>query len=202
PQPSPQPPQSNYAALATLGPQLEAVAGSQRFTATVVASAAAATLLSLALNGGRRSLGASGAVFGVAGALWRYHGEHAALLPPEGEAALRGAAQRAAWGAGWYHLMLWSRLDVSAHVGGALGGWAAAAAWGPTYTLEGGGGGLLGFLWGAGGGRAAQFRDRPRLRRWADAAPRAALPVPGLGPGYSLPAETAAARVKGVAGRR
>ncbi len=65
--------QGNYAALAHLGPQLEALAGPQRFAVVYGVAAAAATVASLALNGGRRSLGASGAVFGVAAALARYH---------------------------------------------------------------------------------------------------------------------------------
>ncbi|KAG2453500.1 hypothetical protein HYH02_001720 [Chlamydomonas schloesseri] len=155
---------SNYAVIAKLGAQLEAVAGSDRFAAAYVASSAAATLASLALNGGRRSLGSSGAAFGLAAALWRYHAAHVDLLPPEAVAALRGVGDRALQFTAVYHLLWWSRLDVSAHFGGALAGWAAGEVLGPHYRLVRSGaaaalGPLGALLPGIGGGWV--FRDRP-----------------------------------------
>ncbi|KAG2439317.1 hypothetical protein HXX76_004676 [Chlamydomonas incerta] len=155
---------SNYAVIAKLGAQLEAVAGSDRFAAAYVASSAAATLASLALNGGRRSLGSSGAAFGLAAALWRYHAAHVDLLPPEAHVALKRVGDRALQFTAVYHLFWWSRLDVSAHVGGALAGWAAGELLGPHYRLVRSGaaaalGPLGALIPGVGGGWV--FRDRP-----------------------------------------
>ncbi|GFR43955.1 hypothetical protein Agub_g5097, partial [Astrephomene gubernaculifera] len=94
---------TNYAALAKLGPQWEQVAGETRFTATYLASAAAATVASLVAMGGPRgshaaSLGASGPVYGIAAALWHYHAVHAGLLPAEADVALRELGGRLAVG--------------------------------------------------------------------------------------------------------
>ncbi|KXZ52780.1 hypothetical protein GPECTOR_8g169 [Gonium pectorale] len=165
----------NYAALAEQGPPLEALLGTPRFAALYAASAAAATLASLAGNGGRPSLGASGAIFGLMAASARYHAAHAELLPAEAQAALRAKAERLAAATAWYHLLLWRRLDVwwggvgqagfavgnwrkrvsteggRAHLGGALAGWGVSELLGPDYRLEHrsglrSGGGLFGLF--------------------------------------------------------
>ncbi|GIL98681.1 hypothetical protein Vretimale_4059 [Volvox reticuliferus] len=203
--------QTNYMALAKLGPQLERVAGQKRFTAIYVGSAAAATIFSLALNGGKPSLGSSGALFGLAAALWRYQAVHSALLPAEAAESLQVAGKRAMQVAGAYHLLLWSRLDICAHVGGVLGGGALAALLGPAFKLEKvPGTGLAGwprallklpFGIGAGGdsGSAAGgmlFRDCPWWRVFADPEPRGSIPFPQLGPAHNVTAAAAAAAVE------
>lgn len=170
----------NYAALAHMGPQLEALAGTQRFTMVYGGAAAAATVASLALNGGRRSLGASGAVFGVAAALARYHSEHAHLLPAGTRELLRRDAERDARYALLYHVLLWSRLDVSAHVGGAAAGWVIGALLGPSYVKEAAGG-LVPWVRGP-----PRFRDKPRLPVMAERGARPAIPFPIFGPGFSI----------------
>ncbi|GIL46768.1 hypothetical protein Vafri_3668 [Volvox africanus] len=199
---------TNHIALAKLGPQLERVAGQKRFTAIYVGSAAAATVFSLALNGGRSSLGSSGALFGLAAALWRYQAAHSGLLPAEAAESLQVSGKRAMQVAVGYHLLLWSRLDIWAHVGGALGGGALAALLGPDFKLvKARGPGPAGwpinlvqlpFGIGARGGSGAAaggmlFRDRPMWSMFADPEPRTSIPFPQLGPAYSVTAAAAAA---------
>ncbi len=111
--------QLNCAALASLGAQLESLAGTPRTAVTAAAALLGAAAGSLALGGGRPSVGASGLVSGVAAGVARYHAAHAGLLPPESAAALRGVGERAAAMAAAYHLLMWSRLDVGC--GGGVG---------------------------------------------------------------------------------
>ncbi len=116
---------SNVVSLYILGMATEHAYGARRMLLMYLASAIAGSLLSMAMSDGP-SVGASGAIFGLMGAVivlfWRYRGE---LLVRDKRIGVVIA--------GWALLTLLSGLmvpmiDNAAHLGGLIGG--ALAAWG------------------------------------------------------------------------
>ncbi|CAI5462411.1 unnamed protein product [Closterium sp. Yama58-4] len=114
----------NSLSLNTIGPDAESLLGGRRMAGIYVASALASSALSLVLNPSP-SVGASGAIFGLVGALGVFFLRHKKQLSLRGSAYLRGLGSTV-----MLNLVLgvlWRNIDNSGHLGGLLGG--AAAAW-------------------------------------------------------------------------
>ncbi|GJP50793.1 hypothetical protein CLOM_g9956 [Closterium sp. NIES-68] len=114
----------NSLSLNTIGPDAESLLGDRRMAGIYVASALASSALSLVLNPSP-SVGASGAIFGLVGALGVFFLRHKKQLSLRGSAYLRGLGSTV-----MFNLVLgalWRNIDNSGHLGGLLGG--AAVAW-------------------------------------------------------------------------
>ncbi|CAI7877620.1 unnamed protein product [Closterium sp. NIES-54] len=114
----------NSLSLNTIGPDAESLLGGRRMAGIYAASALASSALSLVLNPSP-SVGASGAIFGLVGALGVFFLRHKKQLSLRGSAYLRGLGTTV-----MFNMVLgvfWRNIDNSGHLGGLLGG--AAVAW-------------------------------------------------------------------------
>lgn len=122
----------NMYALYALGPQIEAPYGYLRFGLIYVLSGITGVVLSMALNP-FRSVGASGAIFGLIGALGAYLYRHRKAFGGYGQRRLTNVVTIAA-----INLLigLSPGIDNWGHLGGLLGGTTLAVLIGPRLELE------------------------------------------------------------------
>ncbi|BDA42210.1 RHOMBOID-like protein 10, chloroplastic [Coccomyxa sp. Obi] len=128
---------NNYS-LNSLGPAVEGLCGRQRFVSVYTASALMGSVASYALNPSP-SVGASGAIFGLGGALAVYAARHRKLMGSRGDAILQSLGQslilNLAIG------LTTPRIDQWGHLGGLIGGAMTAYLLGPNIqVIEGRGG--------------------------------------------------------------
>jgi membrane associated rhomboid family serine protease len=110
----------NMLALWSLGPFLETLLGRRRYVVLYAASALGGALASTLFGGGRWSVGASGAIFGLMGAGVSLALRPKGLLPEQVVAAMK----RRAAGPLVFNLLysLSPGIDMAAHVGGGVVG--------------------------------------------------------------------------------
>jgi len=131
----------NGYALYVLGPQIETAFGTARMLAVYLLSGAAGTVVSFVLSP-HPAVGASGAIFGLFGALAVHLYRHRALLGPAGRDVLRQLAVVAAIN---LVISLSPGIDGWGHLGGVVCGALLAALIGPRLVL---GYGPIGSEWG------------------------------------------------------
>ena len=117
--------------LHSIGPQVEQLGGHARFVAVYGVAAVTGTLASFAFST-RTSVGASGALFGLAGALWVFAERHKGLLPRM-ERLQQSLTQTI--GFNILYGLTASRIDNWGHLGGLLGGALAAFLLGPQFRV-------------------------------------------------------------------
>lgn len=122
----------NCYSLANLGPLTERLSGSSRFATVYLLAAVASTSLSYVMSPAP-SLGASGAVFGVGGALAMFFYRHKDELGRSSDTVLRQLGQSLMMNL-MYGLFS-SNIDNWGHLGGLVGGAAAAFLLGPSYQV-------------------------------------------------------------------
>jgi rhomboid protease GluP len=122
----------NMYALYYLGQQVEAFAGALRFVLIFLYAGLAGSTFSLLLNPGA-SVGASGGIFGLIGALGVFFFRNRALFGARGRQQLQGIMAIVV-----INLLigLQERIDNWAHLGGLLGGLALGWAIGPVWRLR------------------------------------------------------------------
>ncbi len=122
----------NSYALYIFGPQVEALFGYRRFTLIYLLSGVAGTVLSFALSP-NWSVGASGAIFGLVGALLIYFYRHRKLFGEMGRRRLTELAVVAG-----LNLLIGLRpnIDNWGHVGGLVGGSLLTWLIGPIYAIR------------------------------------------------------------------
>jgi len=122
----------NSYALYIFGPQVEALFGYRRFTLIYLLSGVAGTVLSFALSP-NWSVGASGAIFGLVGALLIYFYRHRKLFGELGRRRLTELAVVAG-----LNLLIGLRpnIDNWGHVGGLIGGSLLTWLIGPIYAIR------------------------------------------------------------------
>jgi membrane associated rhomboid family serine protease len=122
----------NSYSLNSVGPTVESLGGGKRFLAVYAFSALASSGLSYTFCTAP-SVGASGAIFGLVGALAVFLARHKTLMIG-GDQSLAQVGRIIAINLGFG--LLYSKIDNWGHVGGLLGG--AAVAWlcGPALSIE------------------------------------------------------------------
>ncbi|EIE20693.1 rhomboid-domain-containing protein [Coccomyxa subellipsoidea C-169] len=138
---------NNYS-LNSLGPAVEGLCGRQRFVSVYTASALVGSVASYAFNPSP-SVGASGAIFGLGGALAVYAARHRKLMGSRGDAILSSLGQSLALNVAIG--LTTPRIDQWGHFGGLIGGALTAYLLGPNIEV----------FQGKGGKR--QVRDNPPL---------------------------------------
>lgn len=118
----------NSAALNSLGPLVETVSGRGRFL-TVYTVAAVAGVTASYLGSPNVSLGSSGAVFGIGGALAVFFYRHREFFGRNSDAVLKNLGQNLAMN--MIYGLVAPNIDNWAHMGGLLGGALAAYLLGP-----------------------------------------------------------------------
>lgn len=118
----------NSAALNNLGPLVETVSGRSRFL-TVYTVAAVAGVTASYLGSPHPSLGSSGAIFGIGGALAVFCYRHKEFFGSGGDAVLKSLGQNLAMNV--VYGLVATNIDNWAHMGGLLGGALAAYLLGP-----------------------------------------------------------------------
>lgn len=118
---------NNYA-LSNLGPLVERLSGTKRFAVVYVASAVAGTLASYAATP-VASVGASGAIFGLGGALAVFFWRHRDYFGKASDAVLAQLGQSLAVNV--VMGLVVSNVDNWGHAGGLAGGAATALLLGP-----------------------------------------------------------------------
>jgi len=116
-----------------IGPMLESLSGHGRFATVYTLSALTGSLASFALSA-NPSVGASGAIFGLGGALAVFFYRHKDLLGQRSDYVLRQLGTTLA-----INLMfglLVHNIDNWGHIGGLLGGAASAFLLGPRLVVE------------------------------------------------------------------
>lgn len=123
----------NGYALYIIGPQVERLFGYLRFAAIYLLSGIAGVIASMAFNPNVPSVGASGAIFGLLGALMVYLYRNRSLLGGVGRRRLSAVLQVAVLN---LLIGLAPNIDNWGHVGGLVGG--AALTWlvGPLFVLH------------------------------------------------------------------
>jgi rhomboid protease GluP len=123
----------NSYSLYIFGPQVEVLFGYRRFLVVYLLSGVAGTVLSFALSP-NPSVGASGAIFGLVGAMLVYFYRHRKLFGEMGRRRLVDIISIAAINLIFGFSV--SGIDNWGHVGGLAGG--AVLAWllGPVYTVQ------------------------------------------------------------------
>ena len=123
----------NMYSLNSVGPLVEATFGREQFLATYVAAGVAGNYASYRFCA-NNSVGASGAIFGIAGALAVYLHRHRRYLGERADMQLKqlGTALAVNMGFG----LMNQRIDNWGHAGGLLGGAALAYLTGPNLMLE------------------------------------------------------------------
>ncbi|KAJ1490419.1 hypothetical protein T484DRAFT_3343379 [Baffinella frigidus] len=118
----------NSFSLYNVGPAVEAYFGHKRTASIYIIAGIAGNLASFLLSPQSRAVGASGAIFGLVGALGVFFGRHQDILDTKGplNSVLQCAAINLAFG-----LIPGSRIDQWGHIGGALGGALVAYLIGP-----------------------------------------------------------------------
>ncbi len=146
----------NMYSLFALGPAVEQFFGTPRMLALYLISGVSGVAFSLAFNP-FRSVGASGAIFGLLGGLGAFLYQHRSVFGPAGGMQLRQLAFVAA-----INLLnsFSPGIDLWGHVGGLVAGILGTAYFGPRLTPV-----LI-------DGMRPGFSD---LRRWPEAAPRVAV---------------------------
>ncbi|GMH44549.1 hypothetical protein BSKO_12501 [Bryopsis sp. KO-2023] len=122
----------NCNALHQLGPSVEMTSGHARFVAVYLGSAIAGTAMSYFCSP-QNSIGASGAIFGVAGALAMFAWRHREIMGPSADDLLMRLRDTAAINL-MYGLMF-RRIDNWGHFGGLLGGAALSYILGPRLVV-------------------------------------------------------------------
>lgn len=125
----------NAYSLYALGPMLERLYGTRRFLAIYVVAGFLGSIASLLLNGGN-SAGASGALFGLIGAMLLTGMRHQGVIPGHLRKEMRNLALIMLiinLGFGFSH----PGIDNFAHLGGLVGGFGMAAMLGPNPVLSG-----------------------------------------------------------------
>eukprot|EP00884_Botryococcus_braunii_P021951 jgi/Botrbrau1/843/Bobra.0352s0037.1 len=124
---------SNNYGLQNLGPPVEVLSGRKRFLAIYFISAVAGTLASYKMSP-YPSVGASGAIFGLGGALAVYFQRNRSLFGKASDSVLQQLGQSLAVNVAMGLAV--RKVDNWGHLGGLLGG--ALTAWllGPRYVVE------------------------------------------------------------------
>lgn len=120
----------NMYALYIIGSQLESFMGKWRYTVIYLFSALTASLLSITFNGNGASIGASGAIFGLMGALL-YFGYHYRVYL--GNVIRSQIIPLILMNLAFGFLMRSAGIDNAAHIGGLLGGALASISVGVKY---------------------------------------------------------------------
>ncbi len=152
----------NMYSLYAIGPAVERFYGARRTLALYLLSGVGGVILSLALSP-YPSIGASGAIFGLLGALGAFLYRHRALFGRLGRVQLRQIVLVALLNLG---LGLMPGIDNWGHMGGLLAGLALAWFMGPHYVVE--------WL------DPEHYRARDQ-RPWREVWPRAILAAAALG---------------------
>lgn len=118
----------NCNALHNIGPLVEATSGHARFASVYLGSAAAGGILSFFMSP-HMSIGASGALFGIAGALAMYAWRHRQLMGPGADFLLMQLRDTAA--INFMYGLIVRRIDNWGHLGGLIGGAALSYLLGP-----------------------------------------------------------------------
>ncbi|CAD7697005.1 unnamed protein product [Ostreobium quekettii] len=147
----------NCNALHQIGPMVEALSGSARFSVIYLGSAVAGNLASMALSP-HMSVGASGAIFGVAASLAVFAYRHRALMGERADFLLKRLSDTAA--INFMYGLIIRRIDNWGHLGGLLGGAALTYLLGPRLVAVR-----------PRGTRNVQLVDRPPLPILADRRP-------------------------------
>mmetsp|Transcript_4983 Transcript_4983/g.12037 ORF Transcript_4983/g.12037 Transcript_4983/m.12037 type:complete len:324 (-) Transcript_4983:185-1156(-) len=125
----------NSMSLNAVGPSVEGFFGSERTAITYILAGVAGNVASFLLSPNAKSVGASGAIFGLVGALGVFLSRHDELLGDSGRSGLSSILQTCA-----FNLMIGlipgSQIDNWGHIGGALGGAAVALLIGPNLKLK------------------------------------------------------------------
>lgn len=124
----------NSFSLSNIGPEVERLFGTGRFMATYLAGGIAGNLAS-AYYTPNPSLGASGAVFGVMGAYYAFLSRNENLFGRSGQAIMGRIGSTL--GMNVLFGMASPSIDNWAHIGGGIGGFAYATAFGPKLYLMG-----------------------------------------------------------------
>ena len=124
----------NMYSLFVIGPAVERFFGRVRLLVVYLLSGVSGVVLSLALNPGR-SVGASGAIFGLLGALTAFVYEHRKLFGAAASAQLRQIGMVLAIN---LVLSLTPGIDAWGHLGGLIAGAACGVLFGPRLGLGGG----------------------------------------------------------------
>jgi membrane associated rhomboid family serine protease len=122
----------NSASLNNLGPVLEASTGPYRYVVVYLTAALGGTIASF-LGSKAPSLGASGAIFGVGGAIAVYFYRNKDIFGQKSDYVLNQLWRTLLINLGYG--MLNSRIDNWGHLGGMVGGALAAYLLGPAYKL-------------------------------------------------------------------
>jgi membrane associated rhomboid family serine protease len=146
---------NNYA-LASLGPIVERISGHARFGSIYTVSAIAGTAASYVFTKAP-SVGASGAIFGVGGALAVFFYRHRSYFGSTSDAVLKALGQSLAINTAMGFAI--ANVDNWGHAGGLAGGALAAALLGPVLVVDR-----------SGKGGSGSVRDEPPLK-WFAAAP-------------------------------
>lgn len=123
----------NSYALYIIGPQVERVFGHLRYVAVYLLSGIAGVIASMAFTAAP-SIGASGAIFGLIGALIVYLYLNRDLFGRIGQVRLRGALQMA--GINLIIGFVVPIIDNWGHIGGLVGGAAMTLMLGPLFAIE------------------------------------------------------------------
>eukprot|EP00550_Attheya_septentrionalis_P003758 CAMPEP_0198282992 /NCGR_PEP_ID=MMETSP1449-20131203/2686_1 /TAXON_ID=420275 /ORGANISM="Attheya septentrionalis, Strain CCMP2084" /LENGTH=319 /DNA_ID=CAMNT_0043979439 /DNA_START=198 /DNA_END=1158 /DNA_ORIENTATION=+ len=123
---------TNSYSLQNIGPEVERLFGGGRFMATYMVSGITGNLLS-AIKSPNPAVGASGAIFGIAGAYFVFLQRNRDYLGREGDQQLNSVAQMIIM-----NVVVGSispMIDNWGHIGGALGGAAMAYVFGPRIMV-------------------------------------------------------------------
>lgn len=123
----------NSYALHSLGPQVEAFSGPQRFLTIYLVSAVAGTAASVIWTPAP-SVGASAAIFGVGAALGMFYWRHRDVLGARSDAMLQSLSLTLIINA--VYTLVNKRIDQWGHLGGMVAGAAAAWALGPRFKKD------------------------------------------------------------------
>lgn len=116
----------NSLSLANIGPTVESLYGTKRFWLIYLGSGVAGNLMGLEYGGPRPSVGASGAIFGLIGAMVAWLRRTQELNLSVSSAVSRSLLMTVVFG-----LLPHGRVDQWAHLGGLLGGVVLAALFAP-----------------------------------------------------------------------
>jgi len=117
--------------LNSVGPEVEQISGRVRFAVIYAVAAVTGTLASFAFSSAP-AVGASGALFGLAGAMWVFAQRHEKLLP--NMEAYRNSLARTI-GVNLLYGLVSVNVDNFGHIGGLVGGALVAFLLGPHLRL-------------------------------------------------------------------
>ena len=137
----------NMYSLSQVGPIVEQAFGAARFGAMYIGSGAVANVGTYLLGRSARSVGASGCLFGLIGALGLFFYRNKQILGPRADAGLESIKRTVVMN--FMYSMMLPGIDNGAHFGGLLGGALLCLCFGPRLQVL------------SEGGRRLRVVDRP-----------------------------------------